>query len=262
MPSPFVSRIALCGLAIVSFGIAFLPFHQAIAQKPPTGVFSPRPGEFLSADSSHVFDRAFANGFTIEIWFSIAGKADTLENWVLFGKKGSYWAQLRSTGQEWEVEVDVYHQEKDGDSHLNGSFDSKRLNQWLHIALQNQGEESSVFFHGNERFGSGAEPNLGKLVRTGNPLIIGWRKSPGNSSQAMWIDQVRVSRTLRYPGEPSRPLLVDKETLALWNFDEGLAARRYAEASGKRYTLHRHSPLTVDRKGKLTTVWGEIKKSK
>ena len=45
------------------------------------------------------------------------------------------------------------------------------------------------------------------------------------------------------------------------SFDEGLGARRYAEASGKGYTLNRHSPLAVDRKGKLTTVWGEIKKN-
>ena len=118
-----------------------------------------------------------------------------------------------------------------------------------------------MFFDGDERFGGGAEPNLGQLVRTGNPLIIGWRQRPDNSAQEMWIDQVRVSRTLRYPGKPSRPLLVDKDTLALWNFDEGLGARRYAEASGKRYTLNRHSPLAVDRKGKLTTVWGEMKKS-
>ena len=257
----FVSHIALYELLIILLCIAFLPLYQAIAEEPPAGVFSPRPGEFLAANNPHVFDRAFANGFTIEIWFYLAGEADTPENWVLFGKKGSYWAELRSAGQGWEVEVDVYHQEEDGSSHLNGGFDSKRLNQWVHIALQNQGENSSVFFYGDERFGGGSEPNLGKLVRTENPLIIGWRRSPGNSSQAMWIDQVRVSRTLRYPGEPSRPLLVDRDTLAVWNFDEGLAARRYAEATGKIHTLNRYSPLAVDRKGKLTMVWGEIKKN-
>ena len=67
MPSSFVSRIALSGLAIVSLGIAFLPVYQAIAEEPPAGVFSPRPGEFLSADSPHVFDRVLADGLTIEM---------------------------------------------------------------------------------------------------------------------------------------------------------------------------------------------------
>ncbi len=256
----FISRIAVYGLPIVLLGIVCLPF-QGIAEEPPAGVFSPRPGEFLSADNPQVFDRNFADGFTIEIWLFLAGKADVQEDWVLFSKKGSYWAEIRSTGPSWGAQIDVYHKGPDGSSHLRGGFKSKKLNQWFHIALQNQGEASSVFFDGNERFGSGAEPNLGKLVRTGNPLIIGWRQRPDNSPQEMWIDQVRVSRTLRYPGKPSRPLLVDKETLALWNFDEGLGARRYAEASGKRYTLNRHSPLAVDKKEKLTTVWAEIKKN-
>ena len=113
-----------------------------------------------------------------------------------------------------------------------------------------------MFFYGDLRGGARSGNDSWKLVRSGSPLIIGWRKGPDGSSQKIWIDQVRVSRTLRYPGEPSRPLLTDKETLALWNFDEGLGARRY----GKKYTLNRHSPLAVDKKGKLTTVWGEIKK--
>ena len=256
-----VSRIAVYGLPIVLLAIAFLPFHEAIAQELPAGVFSPRPGEFLSADNPQIFDRNFADGYTIEIWFFLAGEADVQEDWVLFSKKGSYWAEIRSVGSSWAAQVDVYHKAPDVSSHLRGDFKSKRFNQWLHIALQNLGEESAVFFDGDERFGGGAEPNLGQLVRTGNPLIIGWRQRPDNSAQEMWIDQVRVSRTLRYPGKPSRPLLVDKDTLALWNFDEGLGARRYAETSGKRYTLNRHSPLAVDRKGKLTTVWGEMKKS-
>ena len=256
-----ISRIAVYGLLIVLLGVVCLPFPQAIAEEPPAGVFSPRRGEFLSADNSQVFDRAVANGFTIEIWFFLAGDADVQEDWVLFGKKGSYWAELRSVGPSWETQIDVYHKGPDSSAHLRGGFESKRLNQWVHIALQNLGEVSSVFLDGDERLSSGVEPNLGQLVRTGNPLIVGWRQRPNNSSQKMWIDQVRVSRTLRYPGEPSRPLLVDKETIALWNFDEGPGARRYAEASGKRYTLNRHSPLAVDRKGKLTTLWGEIKKS-
>ncbi|RKU12583.1 hypothetical protein C6502_05675 [Candidatus Poribacteria bacterium] len=261
MPSSFVSRIALSGLPIVLFSIALLSVHQAIAEEPPAGVFSPRPGEFLSADSPHVFDRVLADGLTIEIWFFLAGEADVPEDWVLFGKKGSYWAEVRSTGQWWEVEVDVYRRWKNGGGHTHGHFDSKRLNQWLHVTVQIQGAVSRVFFNGKPRFGGGSKNNPGKLVRSKNPLIIGWRRRADNSSQKMWIDQVRISKTLRYPGEPSRPLLGDRDTLALWNFDEGLGARRYAEASGKRYTLHRHSPLAVDTKGKLTALWGEIKKS-
>ena len=91
-----VSRIAVYGLLIVLVGIAFLPFHEAVAVEPPAGVFSPRPGEFLSADNPHVFDRNFADGLTIEIWFFLAGEADVPEDWVLFGKKGSYWLKLEA----------------------------------------------------------------------------------------------------------------------------------------------------------------------
>lgn len=256
-----VSHIALYRSLIVLISVAFFASYRAVAVEPPADVFSPRPGEFLSADSAHVFDRVLADGLTIEIWFFLADEADVPEEWVLFGKKGSYWAEIRSTGQWWEVQVDVYHQWENGRGESHGGFDSKRLNQWLHIALQIQGDVSRVFFRGAPTFGAGSKNNPGKLVRSKNPLIIGWRKRADNSPQEMWIDQVRVSRTLRYPGKPSRPLLVDKETLALWNFDEGLGARRYAEASGKRYTLNRHSPLAVDKKAKLTTVWAEIKKN-
>ena len=262
MCSSSVSHIALYRSLIVLFSVTFLLSHQAIAQEPPAGVFSPRPGEFLSADHPQVFDRVPKAGLTIEIWFFLSGEAEIPENWVLFGKKGSYWAEIRSIGQWWEVHVDVYRQWKNGRGHSHGGFDSKRLNQWLHVTLQIQGNVSRVFFRGTPTFGAGSKNNPGKLVHSESPLIIGWRRRPNRSSQEMWIDQVRISRILRYPGKPPRPLPIDKETFALWNFDEGPGARRYAEASGKKYTLNRHSPLTVDKKGKLTTVWGKIKKNR
>ena len=256
-----VSRIAVYGLLIVLAGIAFLPFHEAVAVEPPAGVFSPRPGEFLSADNPQVFDRVPEDGLTIEIWFFLAGEADIREDWVLFGKKGSYRAEITRVGSSWEIQTIIHTQGRNGRGNSHGGFDSTGVNQWIHMALQIRGNASEVFFYGNLTGGARSGNNSWKLGRSGDPLIIGWRKEPDRSSQEIWIDQVRVSRTLRYPGKPSRPLPVDKDTLALWNFDEGLGARRYAEASGKRYTLNRHSPLAVDRRGKLTTVWGEIKKS-
>ena len=262
----FVSRVAF-RLSIVLLGVAFLLCHETIAQKPPAGVFSPRPGEYLSADYPQVFDIVRPEGLTIEIWFFLAGEADVPEDWVLFGKEGSYWTQLKSTGESWEVKVDVYRQFENAIGHSRGDFESKDLNQWLHVALQIQGGASWVSFHGKLMFFTAAR-NIWKLAPSESSLIIGWRRRLDKSAQEMWIDQVRISRMTRYsrwirwPSDPPlRPLPVDEHTFVLWNFDEGPGARRYADATGKRYALNRHTPLAVDGKGKLTTVWGAIKKS-
>lgn len=264
----FVSRIALYELLIVLLCLAFLPFSQAIAQKPPAGVFIPRPGEYLVTEGNpQVFDLVLADGITIEIWFFLAGEADVPEDWVLFGKDGSYWTELKSTGDSWEVKVDVYTQFKNAIGHVRGAFESEELNRWLHVALQIRGGTSWGSYHGNLMFLTAAR-NVWKLARSQSPLIIGWRKNPDKSSQEMWIDQVRISKITRYTRStrfrgdpPSRPLPVDEHTFVLWNFDEGPGARRYAEATGKIYTLNRRTPLAVDGKGNLTTVWGEMKKS-
>ena len=124
MCSSSVSHIALYRSLIVLFSVTFLLSHQAIAQEPPAGVFSPRPGEFLSADYPQVFDRVPKAGLTIEIWFFLSGEAEVPEDWMLFGKKASYRAEIRSTGQSWLVQTVVHTQGKNGRGNSHGGFDS------------------------------------------------------------------------------------------------------------------------------------------
>jgi hypothetical protein len=266
-----ISRIAPHVLLVMLLVVAFLPFYQAIAQEPPAGVFIPRPGEFVSAEYSRIFDVVPKDGLTIEVWFLIKAVPGASERWVLFGKSGSYWAEIEGNAEGWKIWVDVHSQSPNGgrgDSH--GYIDlSKRLNQWLHVALQFidrakvQDCFSIAFLQGRPQFGAGHKDNPDKLVCSESPLVIGWRRSQDNSPQELWIDQVRISRTLRYPGKsPPRPLPVDKDTLALWNFDEGPWARRYADASGNRYMLFRNGIRAINGKEKLTTTWGKIKAGK
>ncbi|MFQ6042706.1 MAG: hypothetical protein ACE5PV_17755 [Candidatus Poribacteria bacterium] len=265
-----VSHIALQGLPVMLLVMAFLPFHQAVAQEPLEGVFIPRPGEFVSAEYPRVFDVVRKGGLTIEVWFLIKAVPGASGRWVLFGKSGNYWAEIEGNAEGWKVWVNVYCQSPNGNRGMSrGYFDSKKLNQWIHVALQFIDEAkvqksfSAVFLQGRPKFGAGHKDSQCKLIRSESPLLIGWRRSRDNSPQELWIDQVRISRTLRYPSKLlPRPLPVDKDTLALWNFDEGPWANRYRDASGNRYTLFRNGIRAINGKEKLTTTWGKIKTGK
>ena len=87
---------------------------------------------------------------------------------------------------------------------------------------------------------------------------------------AGYIDEVRISTVARYDVSkggftPRDRFKKDKETIALWHFDEPGGRRLFSDASGNAYHLEGMGgartgiPLAVEPHGKLTTTWGRLK---
>jgi len=82
-----------------------------------------------------------------------------------------------------------------------------------------------------------------------------------------YIDEFRISKGLRYAEDgsirPKRRFQADASTIALWHFDEGRFAPRYADSSGNGYTLVAGGSLAgrvVDPRGKLAITWDSLKR--
>ncbi len=82
-----------------------------------------------------------------------------------------------------------------------------------------------------------------------------------------YIDEFRISKGLRYTEDgsirPKRRFQADARTIALWHFDEGRFAPRYADSSGNGYTLVAGGSLAgrvVDSRGKLAITWDSLKR--
>ena len=84
------------------------------------------------------------------------------------------------------------------------------------------------------------------------------------------IDEVRISTVARYDvGKdgftPRDKFKKDRETIALWHFDEPGGARQFSDASGRAHHLTGENgartgiPLAVEPHRKLTTTWGRLK---
>jgi hypothetical protein len=265
--------------------LCLIAFQQAIAQKPPAGVLALRPEGYAIADYPDVFDNAEEDGITIEAWFLLTDTPKDWERWVLFAKPGSYEVIIRGrdlgSGLEQRLpEGTVYvayitythcsPKRASWGGHLL-EFPPKKfpLNRWIHIAFHIRENTRSVFFDG-QSVGSGGMDL--PMSRSDSPLLIGGSKSmeinggypwgDGYSSLKGWIDEIRISNKLRKDLiKPPKRFQADAHTIALWHFDEGPGAVRYADASGNGYTLFASGTLAVEAQGKLATTWGNLKQS-
>lgn len=138
--------------------------------------------------------------------------------------------------------------------------------EWMHVAfeLRDEGDGAMLsYFLNGMRLGKLGESWVGE---SDAPFFIGgvpaWspcldlppRSWPGK------VDAVRVSRGVRYDTDvfvPERELRVDKDTIALWNFD-GPAAT-YEDQAGNGHTLSPTGSLSVSARGKLATAWAVLR---
>ncbi len=146
------------------------------------------------------------------------------------------------------------------------------LKRWVHIAYQIavKGNNTQQISYYDGGWGGGSFGSA--MGRTDEPLLIGGAKRIGHyweheyGSMKGYIDDVRVSKGFRYSRErgskirPKRRLRSDERTIALWRFEEGPGATRYADSSGNGYTLRAGGSLAVDSRGKLATMWGRMKR--
>ncbi len=142
-------------------------------------------------------------------------------------------------------------------------MNQNQLNQWIYVALQIRDTgpiEKALIIDGKEfsygRLGEGI------FSDTSDPIFIGGK--PGYESLVGLINEVRISKGWRYlvPSvfSPEKRFKTDEKTLALWHFDEGPDATRFADSSGNGYTLIRVRAFSVNQKQRLTITWGQLKK--
>jgi hypothetical protein len=233
-----------------------------------------RPGGYAFADYPNAFDAFNKEGITIELWFYLTDiPAEWSERWFLIGKPGNYFIDIHGKNPFLPlindpegtiyVEYEVCSGCGGGSTTLQVPPGDSLLNRWVHVAYQIKGAgpvQNAEFFDGGI-LGTGETSSSCRFSLSVKPLFIGGK--PGYNSLKGWIDEVRISRGWRYPVnkpiKPPRRFQKDRNTLAIWHFDEEAWAPRYADTSGNGYTLFASGTLPVNQEGKLTTMWGRFK---
>ena len=265
--------------------------HDVLKLRPDGYVYADYPGVFDVAEGEGITIEAWIYlTERPEDWDRPA--ANFREGrWIIFAKPGSYFVTfngryLRSGLDRRDPEGTVYVefgvQRRHGRGMSSGisaleipphDFPLKR---WVHIAYQisvNGNHTQDIpFFDGVGRAIGGFDSAIG---RTDAPLLIGgseratlknsWKWESEYGSMKGYIDEVRVSKGFRYGDvprrtiRPKRGLRADGRTIALWRFEEGSGAARFADSSGNGYTLRAGGSLAVDSRGRLATTWGKLK---
>jgi len=145
------------------------------------------------------------------------------------------------------------------------------LNEWSHVAVTYDGTETVGWINGAKA--NSVKDNNGNIVPSGDPFNIGWRPWDTNFPFIGIIDEVRISKTVRYTQEfdvPETTFASDENTVALYHLDEGdgdsteddSGEGNHAELIGDPEWVESTAPfaaLEVNPGGKLTALWGAVK---
>ena len=252
-----------------------------------------KPGGYAFVEDHDDFDANLGDKFkfTIEMWMYLKRPPRPRETWTLFHKEGSYLLTLggRNVGvlgdihplaKDQMANISYYYMEEKSVSRSSRNYTQAMLplNRWHHLAFvvgKHLVDRAGcrLFINGRQ---DGGLATVRPLGNTPLPLYIGGTDiSPPGYQQIKWdrftgglIDEVRISNIARYSiadgfrfQPPHGRFSPDKNTLALWHFDGG-RAEWLKDASGNGHTLTDVDVayFHVDSRGKLPTLWGEIKK--
>ena len=162
-----------------------------------------------------------------------------------------------------------------------GTVTALSPDQWNHIAFQSDGKEAAIIVNDFAKIrnwpkGIPVARDLSNLRYPKDFTLGGFGKKIEIHDDFFWgpfagyIDEVRISTVARYDvGKdgftPRNKFKKDRETLALWHFDEPGGTRIFSDASGNDHHLvgeggaRTSIPLAVEPHGKLTTTWGRLK---
>ena len=162
-----------------------------------------------------------------------------------------------------------------------GTVTALSPNQWNHIAFQSDGKEAAIIVNDFAKIrnwprGIPVARDLSNLRYPKDFTLGGFGKKIEIHDNFFWgpfagyIDEVRISTVARYDVSkdgftPRNKFKKDKETLALWHFDELGGRRKFSDASGNSHHLVGEGgartgiPLAVEPHEKLTTTWGRLK---
>ena len=153
------------------------------------------------------------------------------------------------------------------------------LNQWYHIAYQAKGIQTIIIVNDFVDIlaqGTTLAHDISGFERPKDFTLGGFGKKIKFRGDYFWgpfagyIDEVRISTVARYGVNkrgftPRGTFKKDRQTLALWHFDEPGGRRIFSDASGHAHHLVGEGgartgiPLAVESQEKLTTTWGRLK---
>jgi len=256
--------------------------------EPPIGdAITFKPGGYAYVEDNGDFD-PIEEGMTIEAWILIEEPPRDYETQVVIEKPGSYAILLRGRlphdfnflpkGATF-VEFFTWDSPRScgGSGYLLDGGKSP-VGRWMHLAFQIIGASTSIYIDGwSEGIGSTDAPT----AENDEPLFIGGigeekvkmkpLRALGDSTFRGMMDEMRISRGLRYPFRadrvrinPERRFKDDSKTIALWHFDKILWGERYPGTHGHVLKGVKTSLAIKGRpvrpRGKLATIWGEVKR--
>ena len=263
---------------------------------------SPAGGNYLILDG--VDDYAVLNFKTFGVLLPEGTEEFTVEAWVYptTPPDGNVYAMILSQQVQMEVASDNGQREnikeridwQTGDLFLfvrwhimigggtakKGTVIALSPNQWHHIAFQSDGREEATIVNDFTKVrnwpGIPLAHDLAGFEHPKDFTLGGFGRKIEINDDFFWgsfagyIDEVRISTVDRYDVSkdgftPRNKFKKDKETIALWHFDEPGGARQFSDASGRAHHLVGEGgamtgiPLAVEAAGKLTTAWGRLK---
>jgi len=219
--------------------------------------FAGNPADQVQAEDSPSLDIS-GKEFTMEAWVYPTGTGAYI---IIVNKENSYEYALHNGVLMYAIAAPTWTWWGTG---------SVPLNEWSHVAVTYDGAETTGWINGEKAHT--AKVNSGNINPTNEPFNIGWRPFDTNYPFNGIIDEVRISKAVRYTKDfkvPNRAFTPDADTAALYHLDEGHGKKtkddsgnkNEAELIGEPEWVKSDAPFAtaVEQGGKLTTLWGKIK---
>ncbi len=245
--------ISVLFVAIVSIWLADSAFAQGHAIQ-----FSGDPAQQVQAEDSPSLD---INGkeLTMEAWVYPTGIGAYI---IIVNKENSYEMGINQGVLSYAISAGVWTWWGAG---------VVELNTWSHVAVTYDGTDTVGWLNGQEV--NSANENSANINPTNEPFNIGWRPFDTHYPFIGIIDEVRISKTVRYTQDfdvPDQQFMSDDDTAALYHLDEGEGEftedssgnDNDAELIGDPQWVESTAPIAtaVDPSEKLAIAWGAVKR--
>ncbi|MFQ6041501.1 MAG: LamG domain-containing protein [Candidatus Poribacteria bacterium] len=219
--------------------------------------FSGNPADQVQAEDSPSLD--------------ISGKEFTMEAWVYPTEVGDY-IIIVNKENSWEMALHqglLYYAINAPNWKWWGQGNVE-LNKWSHVAVTYDGKETVGWLNGKKV--NSTKENSANINPTNEPFNIGWRPFGTHYPFFGIIDEVRISKTVRYTKDfkvPDQQFETDADTAALYHLDEG-KGKTTKDSSGNKNDakliggpewVKSDAPFTtaVEPDDKLAVAWGAVK---
>ncbi len=240
---------------------------------------------FVAIASIWLADGALAQGYAIQFSgdaaqqvqaedspsLDINGKELTMEAWVYPTGLGAYLTIVnKENSYEMAISQGVLSYAVSAGNWTWWGSGIVELNTWSHVAVTYDGTDTVGWLNGEEV--NSVNENSANINPTNEPFNIGWRPFDTHYPFIGIIDEVRISKTVRYTQDfdvPEQQFVSDDDTVALYHLDEGEGEYTEdssgngndAELIGDPVWVESSAPLAtaVDPGGKLAIAWGAVK---